>query len=137
MQVQQLDRACTIIAEANIALQLLGAVWRLLGQLVVVEVLIFVVLRPKVLQRLHQLLATGAVSLSTAMRKLGLTSSALDNGGLRRFQRLACYAWRGSARLRPALAIQARMQTTANIQTTYQYLMGLGAGCSTLQRTRG
>jgi hypothetical protein len=83
MQVQQLDRACTIITEANIALQLLGAVWRLLGQLVVVDVLIFVVLRPKVLQQLHQLLATGAVSLSTAMRKLGLTSSALDEGGLR------------------------------------------------------
>ena len=81
--MQQLDRACFSIAAASIALQLLGAIWRLLGQLVAVEVLIFVMLRPKVLQRLHQLLATAAVSLSTAMRKLGLTSSALDEGGLR------------------------------------------------------
>ncbi len=80
--MQQLDRACTAIAVTSIALQLLGAVWRLLGQLVVVEVLTFVMLRPKVLQRLHQLLATRAVSFSTAMHKLGLNSSALNEGGL-------------------------------------------------------
>jgi hypothetical protein len=51
--------------------------WRLLGQLVAVEALVFVIARPKLLQRLHSLLATGAVSLSAALQKVGLISSRL------------------------------------------------------------
>jgi hypothetical protein len=80
--VQQLDHACTAIAETNIALQLLGAVWRLLGQLVAVEALTFVMLRPRLLLQLHHLLADKAVAFSSAMHKLGLTSSGLSEGGL-------------------------------------------------------
>jgi hypothetical protein len=92
--VQQLDHACTAIAETNIALQLLGAVWRLLGQLVAVEALTFVMLRPKVLVQLHQVLSTKAVAFSNAMHKLGLTSSGLSEGGL--LLALWVAGWRGS-----------------------------------------
>jgi hypothetical protein len=68
------------IAETSLALQLLGVLWRLMGQLVAVESLVFVWLRPKALQRLHELLATGAVSLSAALHRMGLTRSQLLPG---------------------------------------------------------
>jgi hypothetical protein len=79
---QRLDYACTAIAEANLALQLLGVVWRMLGQLVAVESLVFVILRPKLLQHLHALLASGAVTLSAALHRLGLIRSELLPGEL-------------------------------------------------------
>jgi hypothetical protein len=94
-QVQQLDHACAAIAKTNIALQLLGAVWRLLGQLVAVEALVFVMLRPKVLVQLHQVLSSKAVALSDAMQRLGLTSSALNEGGLHSCKELLWRPWRG------------------------------------------
>jgi hypothetical protein len=78
--MQRLDRACEIIAEVSLVLQLLGVLWRLLGQLVAVETLVFVTLRPKMLQQLHKLLATGAVSLSAVLNRLGLTAGRLLPG---------------------------------------------------------
>jgi hypothetical protein len=68
------------MAEASLALQLLGVVWRMLGQLVAVESLVFVILRPKLLQQLHALLASGAVTLSAALHRLGLIRSELLPG---------------------------------------------------------
>ncbi len=78
---QGLDRACKTVAEASIVLQLLGVAWRLLGQLVAVEALVFVIARPKLLQQLHQLLAAKAVSLSALLLRLGLASTQLLPGG--------------------------------------------------------
>jgi hypothetical protein len=77
---QRLDDACKRIAEASLVLQLLGALWRLMGQLVAVESLVFVMLRPKLLQQLHKLMAAGAVSLSAALQRLGLTTGQLLPG---------------------------------------------------------
>jgi hypothetical protein len=62
-------------------LQLLGVLWRLLGQLVAVESLVFVILRPKLLQGLHQLLAGKAASASAVLHKLGLMRGKLLPGG--------------------------------------------------------
>jgi hypothetical protein len=78
--LQRLDRACSAVTETSIVLQLLAVLWRLLGQLVAVESLVFVLLRPKLLQRLHRLLAAKAVSLSAALHRLGLISSPLLPG---------------------------------------------------------
>jgi hypothetical protein len=66
-----------------------GVLWRLLGQLVAVETLVFVILRPKMLQRLHMLLAGKAVSLSAALHRLGLISDQLQPGGSSGTQRSA------------------------------------------------
>jgi hypothetical protein len=68
------------IAEASLALQLLGMAWRLLGQLVAVESLVFVLLRPKPLEQLHSMLAKGACSFNGALQRLGLVNSALSLG---------------------------------------------------------
>ena len=75
-----MDAACEAIAKASVALQLLGVLWRLLGQLIAVDTLVVVMLRPKLLVRLHKLLASGAVTLSAALRGLGLTTSQLVPG---------------------------------------------------------
>jgi hypothetical protein len=87
--LQRLDHACSRVTDASIVLQLLGVLWRLLGQLVAAEALVFVIARPKLLQRLHSLLATGAVSLSAVLQKLGLISSRLLPGEPRHLAVLA------------------------------------------------
>ena len=79
-RLQKLDRACAAIADTSLALQLFGVLWRLLGQLVAVESLVVVILRPKLLQQLHKLLARKAVSLSAALHRLGLISTQLLPG---------------------------------------------------------
>ncbi len=78
--LQRLDDACKRIADASLVLQLLGVLWRLMGQLVAVESLVFVMLRPKLLRKLHTLLASGVLSLSAALQQLGLTSTRMLPG---------------------------------------------------------
>jgi hypothetical protein len=80
LHLQHLDRCCKRVAEVNLGLVLFGVAWRLLGQLVALETLVYVYARPKVLQLLHNFLATKMVSLSAALHRLGLTSTPLLPG---------------------------------------------------------
>jgi hypothetical protein len=80
LPLQRLDYACSTLADTSLALQLVGVLWRLLGQLVAVESLVFVILRPKLLLQLHTLLAGKAVSLSAVLRRLGLLRGELLPG---------------------------------------------------------
>ena len=77
---QSLDTACAKIAETSLVLQLLGAGWRVMGQLVAVESLAFVLLRPKRLEELHDMLARSVCSLSSRLHTLGLVGSPLSLG---------------------------------------------------------
>jgi hypothetical protein len=79
---QRLDQVAAGAAQASILLQLVGAVWRLVGQVVAVETLVFLMLRPRVLQQLHRLLASGLVSLSEALRSVGLSNREMTLGEL-------------------------------------------------------
>ncbi len=68
------------MAETSLVLQLLGVLWRLLGQLVAVESLVFVIMRPKLLQGLHARLAKHAVYLTSWLHGLGLIRGKLRPG---------------------------------------------------------
>jgi hypothetical protein len=70
--LQHLDHVCAIIAEVNIALQLLAGAWRLMGQLVAVETLVFVLVRPRALTGLHERLARATHSLGSKLSSLGM-----------------------------------------------------------------
>ncbi len=63
-------------------LQLLAAGWRIMGQLVAVESLVFVLLRPRPLEQMHELLARSVWSLSSRLHQLGLVRSPLSLGEL-------------------------------------------------------
>ena len=60
--------------------------WTLLGQVVAVETLVFVLLRPKLLKQLHEKLSERFVSISRALQDLGLVKEPLEQGE----QRLIC-----------------------------------------------
>ncbi len=78
--LQNLDLACAKIAETSLVLQLLAAGWRMMGQLVAVESLVFVLLRPRPLEQMHELLASSVWSLSSRLHQLGLVRSPLSLG---------------------------------------------------------
>jgi hypothetical protein len=78
--LQTLDTHCKRIAAASLVFQLLAVVWRLLGQLVAVEYLVFVLYRPSALLKLHQALRKGAVTLANALRQLGIISRSMSAG---------------------------------------------------------
>ena len=67
-----------MLAQASISLQLLGTVWTLLGQVVAVETLVFVLLRPRLLRKLHALLSSGSYTLGQALRDMGLLHKSLS-----------------------------------------------------------
>jgi hypothetical protein len=72
------------MAELALGLQLLGAAWRLLGQLAAVEGLAFALLRPWPLRPLHRLLAALAVKLGAALQALRLVRQPLTQGAAHR-----------------------------------------------------
>jgi hypothetical protein len=77
---QALDNIAANIAAASLALQLLAVAWRLLGQLVALESLVFVLTRPRILVWLHEMLASLAVKLAGPLASLGILEEPIDEG---------------------------------------------------------
>jgi hypothetical protein len=61
-------------------MQLVGAAWRLLGQLAAAEQLLFALLRPAWLQRLHAKLAGALASPGCGLQACGLLREPLPLG---------------------------------------------------------
>ena len=79
--LQGFDSACAVLAAMSLLLQLLSAIWRIVGQLAAVESLVLALLLPRrPLQKLHTLLAKALVSLGAGLSKLGLVQSPLSLG---------------------------------------------------------
>ena len=79
---------CLCLAVASLALQLAGAAWRLLGQLAAAQQLLFALLRPAWLQRVHTFLAGALASLGRGMQRLALVDTPLTRGGWPLYMRL-------------------------------------------------
>ena len=77
---QRLDATCTAVAQAGLAVQLAAVLWRLLGQLLALESLCFVLLKPRWLAALHARLVGAAVWISGALHRAGAGGRVLDEG---------------------------------------------------------
>ncbi len=72
-------------------MQLAAVLWRLLGQLLALEGLVFVLLKPRWMGRLHAWLAGAVVRLSGVLHRAGAIDNVVDIGAsaLHQAQRLA------------------------------------------------
>jgi hypothetical protein len=75
---QSLDSICAALACASIAVQLAAVIWRLLGQLLAVEGLVFVLFKPQWMVSLHVRLAFAVVRISSALQRAGAIESCVD-----------------------------------------------------------
>jgi hypothetical protein len=75
---QSLDSICAALACASIAVQLAAVLWRLLGQLMAVEGMVFVLFKPQWMVSLHLRLASAVVRISSALQRAGAIESCVD-----------------------------------------------------------
>ncbi len=76
--LQSLDSLCAALACASIAIQLAAVLWRLLGQLLAVEGLVFVLFKPQWMVSLHLRLAFAVVWMGKALQRAGAIESCVD-----------------------------------------------------------
>jgi hypothetical protein len=78
--LQRLDATCAAVAQAGLVVQLAAVLWRLLGQLLALEGLVFVLLKPVWLARLHLRLVNAVVWISGALQRAGAGRRVMDAG---------------------------------------------------------
>ncbi len=88
---QRLDATCAAVAQAGLAVQLAAVLWRLLGQLLALEGLVFLLFKPRWLTALHTRLVGAAVWISGALDRAGAGGQVLDEGA--RVQLWLCMRW--------------------------------------------
>jgi hypothetical protein len=76
--LQGLDALSSHLAKASFAVQVAGVVWRLLGQLVAVEGIVFVLFKPRWMVGLHMWLAALVLRLSRGLHRAGVTEHVID-----------------------------------------------------------
>jgi hypothetical protein len=111
---QRLDATCAAVAQAGLAVQLAAVLWRLLGQLLALEGLVFVLFKPRWLAGLHGWLARAVVHISGALHRAGASGRVMDIGARRTLAPRAL--GHAAARLQPLIAHRYQQQPNLSTQ---------------------